>query len=71
MLTVKAVAERLSVSEATVYSLIESGKLRHHRIGMGRGTIRVTEEFLQEFLDGTEVTKASAPRQVKLKHLRL
>jgi excisionase family DNA binding protein len=45
------VAARLEVSAATVYSLIASGKLRHYRIGNGRGAIRISEEHLASFLE--------------------
>jgi excisionase family DNA binding protein len=41
MLTVKQAAERLAVSQHTIYDLIEVGRLRCKRIGMGRGTIRI------------------------------
>lgn len=40
-LTVKQAAERLSVSPDTIYTLCASGKLRHQRIGAGKGTIRI------------------------------
>jgi excisionase family DNA binding protein len=71
---VKEVAERLEVSADTVYALVSAGKLRCNRIGVGRGTIRVTEEQLAEFLAGTESRppappKASTPK-LKLRHLR-
>lgn len=40
-LTVKKEAERLSVSSDTIYQLCEASKLKHQRIGNGRGTIRI------------------------------
>jgi excisionase family DNA binding protein len=69
-------ARRLEVSQATIYSLVASGKLRCYRIGNGRGVIRIDEAHLLEYLAGSEaVTRppvASAPaRRVSLKHLRL
>jgi excisionase family DNA binding protein len=71
VLTVKTVAEKLACSQATVYALIASGKLRHYRIGTGRGAIRVSEEQMAEFLSGAESGTAAAPaRPVKLKHLQ-
>lgn len=73
MLTVAEVAARLGVSRTCVYSLVESGRLRHYRIGLGRGAIRVSEEDLTAFLDGCRATGnagASLPsRPVHLKHL--
>jgi excisionase family DNA binding protein len=69
--TVKAVAERLSCSTATVYGLIAAGRLRHYRIGTGRGAIRITEEQLAEFLSDAEAGVLVPPPKATLKHLRL
>jgi excisionase family DNA binding protein len=70
MYTVEEIANKLKVSCSTVYSLVEQGLLRCHRIGVKRGTIRVTEEQLQEFLTTTEVKPtSSAPSE--LRHIRL
>lgn len=49
-LAVKNVAERLGVSSQTVYVLCRVGKLRHTRFGIGRGTIRVSEQDLDAFI---------------------
>jgi excisionase family DNA binding protein len=48
-LTVKEAAERLGVSPGLVYALVRTGKIRHERHGTGRGTIRITEEALEEY----------------------
>lgn len=48
------VAKRLRISLACVYALVESGRLACYRIGVGRGTIRISEEQLQAFLDSAE-----------------
>lgn len=48
MLTVKEIAGRLKVSLSKAYALIDAGEIAHYRIG---GSIRVSEEQLQEFLD--------------------
>jgi excisionase family DNA binding protein len=72
--TVKQTATRLEVSVATVYGLIASGKLKHYRIGNGRGVIRIAEEHLAEFLKGAEPEPRQlrpAPAPPRLKHLRL
>ena len=72
-MTVKQTATRLEVSVATVYSLVASGKLKHYRIGNGRGVVRIAEEHLAEFLKRAEpraAPPAPAPH-VRLKHLRL
>ncbi len=66
------VARRLKVTKATVYEIISLGKLRCFRIGARRGTIRVSEQQLREFLGQNETgEKRPAPRPVpvKLKHL--
>lgn len=74
MFTVKEVAARLRVSAASIYNLIESGKLACHRIGAGRGTIRVSEEDLSAFLSGCREVTSEAPKPLpkqKLRHLDL
>lgn len=47
-LEVAVVAQRLNVSPATVYRLIQRGKLRAIRAGVSRG-IRVRKESVAEF----------------------
>lgn len=49
MLRVPQVAQRLNCSVSTVYSLIESGRLGHHRCP----GVRVSEEQLKEYLEET------------------
>lgn len=73
---VKEAAIRLEVSAATVYGLVSAGKLRCHRVGLGRGAIRISDEHLAEFLAGAErgVEPMPAPvpaRRVTLKRLDL
>jgi excisionase family DNA binding protein len=73
-LTVREVAQRLKVSQASVYAVIAEGKLPGYRIGAGRGTIRVSVADLQSYLaecrtgEVKQVQKISRPR---LKHLKL
>jgi excisionase family DNA binding protein len=50
LFTIRQVQDRLNVSRACVYSLIESGRLPCIRIGIGRGTIRVDESDLNSFI---------------------
>lgn len=76
LLTVKDVATRLNVSASCIYQLVESGKLSHHRIGLGRGAIRFSDEDIAEFLNQVrEATRPQSPRAApprrKLKHLKL
>jgi excisionase family DNA binding protein len=71
---VRDVAERLEVSQATVYALIAHGKLKCSRIGLGRGVIRVSDDQLAAYLQAAEpvpVRAPAPPRPVKLRHLRL
>lgn len=75
LLTVKDAAARLNVSAATVYALIDSGKLSCHRIGVGRGVIRISEADITAYLSDChlEITGKPAPRppRQKLKHIKL
>jgi excisionase family DNA binding protein len=49
MFRVKAVAEMLDVSKATVYRAIESGELRALKVGTGKGALRVPEDAFAEY----------------------
>lgn len=79
MLTVKQVAERLAVSQTCVYQLIATGKLACHRIGIGRGAIRVGEDDLAAFVESSRTPAESCPppkpqklvSRRQFKHLRL
>ena len=75
MLTVQDVAQQLQVSPQCVYALIEAGRLATHRIGVGRGTIRVSQEDLSAYLATTREQKGEARRKrmsrPKLKHISL
>ena len=74
MMKVQEVAKRLNCSVSTVYELVEAGKLAAYRIGLRRGSIRVTEEQIEAYLASCQSTplepKPSSPR-IKLKHLRV
>jgi excisionase family DNA binding protein len=72
-MTVKQVAFRLEVSSATIYALVAAGKLKCHRVGLGRGAIRISEEHVAEFLTAAPKLPVPVPPRVpavKLKHLR-
>jgi excisionase family DNA binding protein len=64
---VRDVAQRLDISASLVYSLIAAGKLRASRHGLRRGTLRVSEEQLAEYLRRSE--PGPKPREA-LHHLR-
>ena len=46
LLRVSAVALRLGISRTLVYGLVEKGRLKCYRIGLGRGGLRFSEEDL-------------------------
>ncbi len=74
LLTVRDTADRLNVSRNCVYQLVEAGKLPCHRIGIGRGAIRISEEDIRQFLESCRQEKHEEPRKAprrKLKHLKL
>ena len=55
--TVKEAAVQLRISAATVYALCAARKLRHQRVGMGRGKLLVPADAIAEYLrKGTVVT---------------
>jgi len=74
LLTVQDVAGILKVSKSLVYGLIASGKIPCHRIGNGRGAIRLRRDDLEQFINDCRVEQDPAPAPVprpRLKHLRL
>ena len=77
LFTVREAADRLNVSEKTIRNLLKSGKLDYHRIGAGRGVIRISEEALNRHLDDCEVKgdETFRPRirreRLSLRHIRL
>ena len=71
LLSIKGVADRLSVSADAVYRLVSAGKLPHYRIG---GAIRVSEIQLADFLEGAEKRDRPArdtSRPVKLEFIEI
>ena len=60
LLTVKEAAERLTLSQASVYQLCKSGRLQHMRIGTGRGRIRIDEKALEKYLLACQI-EATTP----------
>ena len=76
ILTVREASLRLGVSAATVYGLCAACRLRHSRVGMGRGKIRIPEDAVDEYLKAREVGPRKPvppllprPRPVTLKYL--
>jgi len=66
-LSVKQVAERLSLSTATIYRLCAERKLAHVRVGARYGAIRIREQDLQVFLHSCEVRPSASPARLKQK----
>ncbi len=69
-MTVKEAAERLEISVSLVYGLLTAGRLRGTRHGLGRGTWRISEQQLAEYLEAAAEGVPAAPRR-PLKHLQL
>lgn len=61
------VAERLNCSVSTVYGLIESGRLGHHRCP----GVRVSEEQLTEYLLATKREQQTERKQETIKRPQL
>lgn len=58
---VSEVAELFRVSERTVYNWIDWGYMRAIKIGDGRGTIRVPEDSINEFILNNQTVIESLP----------
>jgi excisionase family DNA binding protein len=74
LLTVRDVAQRLNVSAACVYALVERRRIPHVRIGSGRGVIRFRSDDVEQYLTAQRVERDDAParpQRVRLKHIRL
>lgn len=50
MYRVRAVAEALDVSVATIYRAVESGSLRALKLGTGKGALRITGEAVNAYI---------------------
>lgn len=62
MYRVKAVAEMLDVSVATIYRAIESGALRALKVGTGKGALRIPADAIHEYLTACQqAALASVP----------
>ena len=58
-LTVAETASHAGISVSLVYRLCAERKLAHRRIGCGRGTIRILESDLEEFIQSCRVDQFS------------
>jgi len=58
---VRAVADALDVSLATIYRAVESGALRAIRLGTGKGAVRIPGEAVEEYLTACQSAAATRP----------
>jgi excisionase family DNA binding protein len=70
-MTVRQAAAQLEVSPSLVYALVARGRIRHYRIGNGRGAIRIPDDAIGEFLKGAEVSPPPPRRPSGFRHVRL
>ncbi len=68
-MTVKEAAERLDLSVATIYQLCATRKIRHERHGVGRGTIRISEDAIDEYRQSVTVAPAVPQGARRFRHL--
>lgn len=64
MLTVKQAAQEMCVSATCVYQLVSAGKLACHRIGIGRGTVRISNDDLAAYIDSCRLEKRNSGTKV-------
>lgn len=60
MYRVRAVAEMLDVSPATIYRAIESGALKALKVGTGKGALRIPAESVSAYVQYCQSAAASA-----------
>jgi excisionase family DNA binding protein len=61
-LNVREYAEAFGVSIATVYAMCAQGKLRHVRLGTGRGTIRIPLDASDRDVGRDDTPPATKPK---------
>lgn len=60
------VAQIFRVAERTIYNWIEWGYLRAIKVGDGKGTIRIPEDAIKEFIDNNQTLYESIPPKRRL-----
>jgi excisionase family DNA binding protein len=70
LLTVKQASERLNCSKALVYALCGQGMLKHIRLGLGRGTIRIEEDDLLAFIELNKTASSTPVATVPLSNIK-
>lgn len=76
LLSIKEAAALLGLSCGLMYALCARKKIRHERYGLGRGTIKIPEEAIDEYRRSVTIGPhpaaiPSPPAPVKFKHLKL
>ncbi len=64
LLMAREVAELLRVSVSSVYALVAQGRIPCHRIGAGRGSIRVSRTDLEAFLNDCRSERVEEVRRL-------
>ena len=62
LLRVRQAAERLNISPSLITALCRAGCIKHRKIGLGRGIIRISEEDLAAYDASVVVEPAVASR---------
>jgi excisionase family DNA binding protein len=72
MFSVSEAAKELGVSAGTVYALCARRRIRHERIGVGRGTIRIPADAIEEYRSSVTVSPVAeaAAQRTALKQER-
>lgn len=68
-MNVREAAAELEISQSAVYALCAKGLLPHARLGVGRGTIRISKDDLRAYVESRRVGQP-APAMI-LKHLKI
>ncbi|MEI7684652.1 MAG: helix-turn-helix domain-containing protein, partial [Planctomycetota bacterium] len=61
LFTIREAADVLGVSQALIYALCSSRKIRHERHGLNRGRIRIPQDALDEYRRGRTVDVKNPP----------
>ena len=71
-MTVKQAANRIGISPSLIYALCHEGILRHTRHGRPgrRGTIRISEDAVREYLVACEHDAPVEQEEVSLKYIQ-
>ena len=67
---VKQASDRLNCSRALVYALCGQGMLKHIRLGLGRGTIRIEEDDLLAFIELNKTASSTPPATLPLSSIK-